>query len=146
MSSFILPADHIGCLVNLGYELNIRAVHNEHSNIAVRLNLENADDRKFVANELIDANINSVCTRYGTLPEHPIQVPCFLLPSVPLTSLEQFAQALQWVRCYQYQSCEGFGWKTTFAYQYTERVRMELETKIISCFATSWVYNGMALT
>ena len=40
MSSFILPIDHIGYLVNLGYQLEIHSVHNEHSNLTQRLSLD----------------------------------------------------------------------------------------------------------
>ena len=58
----------------------------------------------------------------------------------------QFAQAMQWVRCYQHQSCDDPNWKTTFAYHYTQRLRIELESKVIGCFATSGVYDGPGLT
>ena len=40
----------------------------------------------------------------------------------------------------------GPNWTTTFAYHYTQGLRTELETKIISCYATSWIDNGLART
>ena len=68
------------------------------------------------------------------------------LPQVSFDNLAQFAQALQWVRCYQYQSCDDPNWNTTFAYHYTQRLIAELQSKIIACFATTWTYDGPRLT
>jgi 5'-3' exonuclease len=146
MSSFILPLDHIGYLVNLGYQLDIHTVYNEHSNVAQRLNLDDETDRRYVTSELMAANNTSVHARYGDQLRHVTDVPEVRLPQVAFNNLAQFAQALQWVRCYQYQSCDDPNWTTTFAYNYTQRLITELQSKIIACFATSWVYDGPALT
>jgi hypothetical protein len=56
------------------------------------------------------------------------------------------AQALQQVRCYQYQSCDCPNWMSTFAYNYSQRLTAELVSKIISRFVTTWDYNGPPLT
>ena len=144
MSSFILPTDHIGYLVNLGYQLDIRGVTigDGYQSLA----LYDEYDRRYVTAELMAANRTSVASRYSE-PVDPVgEVPTVANPKVAFKNLAQFAQALQWLRCYQYQSCDDPNWKTTFAYHYTERLRSELESKVIECFATSWVYDGPALT
>jgi hypothetical protein len=146
MSSFILPLDHIGYLVNLGYQLEIRSVYDEHCNLAQRLNLAGSNDRRFVTGELLAANIASILARNGSQHREVSDVPKIAFPELPFTDLNQFVQALQWIRCYQYQSCNAPNWTTTFAYQYTQGLRTELETKIIGCFATSWLYNGASLS
>ena len=91
------------------------------------------------------ANNTSVHARYGEQLRHVTEVPEIRLPQVTFNNLAQFAQALQWVRCYQYQSCDDPNWTTTFAYNYTQRLITELQSKIIACFATSWVYDGPVL-
>lgn len=59
--------------------------------------------------------------------------------------IEHGIQAIQWVACYNYQSCEDPGWPTTFAFHYCERLRNELDRKLVACFTTSWDYDGPAL-
>jgi hypothetical protein len=146
MSSFVLPPDHIGYLVNLGYQLDVHAVYNEHSNVAQRLNLDSETDRRFVTGELMAANHSSVYARYGNRLQSVTEIPEIRFPEEALTNLAQLVQALQWIRCYQYQSYDYPEWTTTFAYNYTERLRTELESKIIGCFETRWVYDGLPLT
>ncbi len=144
MSAFILPNDHIGYLVNLGQQLHIRGVSigDNYQSLA----LYDEHDRRYVTAELLAANRTSVATRYNE-PASPVaDVPEVRNPHLSFNNLAQFAQALQWVRCYQYQSCEDPNWNTTFAYHYTQRLITELQSKIIDCFATSWVYDGPALT
>ena len=144
MSSFVLSTDHVGYLVNLGYQLDIRGVTIGDSYQSLALYDEH--DRRYVTAELMAANRTSVASRYNE-PVDPVgEVPAVANPKVAFKNLAQFAQAMQWVRCYQYQSCDDPNWKTTFAYHYTERLRIELESKVIGCFATSWVYDGPALT
>ena len=46
----------------------------------------------------------------------------------------------------EYQSGEDPNWNTTIAYYYTQRLITELQAKVIECFATSWTYDGPALT
>ena len=144
MSSFILPNDHIAYLVNLGYQLDIRGVTIGDSYQSLALYDEH--DRRYVTAELLAANRTSVATRYREPVDPAADVPSVANQKVVFKNLAQFAQALQWVRCYQYQSCDDPNWTTTFAYHYTERLRSELEAKVIECFATSWVYDGPALT
>lgn len=91
-------------------------------------------------------NRTSVGFRYGEAVVPVIGRPTFRLSTLRPDNLAQLAQALQWVRCYQYQSCEGRSWSSTFAYYYTERLRHEIDSKIISCFSTAWDYDGIALT
>ena len=144
MSCFIVSNDHIGYLVNLGHELDIRgvAIGVNYQSLA----LYDEHDRRYVTAELLAANRTSVATRYSE-PVNPVgDVPEIKPPQVPFKNLAQFAQALQWVRCYQYQSCDDPNWNTTFAYHYTQRLIAELQSKIIACFATSWTYDGPRLT
>ena len=144
MSAFILPTDHIGYLLNLGYQLNIRGISigDTYQSLAIY----DEHDRRYVTAELLAANRTSVATRYSEQVDPATDIPEVRLPRVTFNNLAQFAQALQWVRCYQYQSCEDPNWTTTFAYHYTQRLLTELQSKIIECFATSWVYDGPALT
>ena len=144
MSAYILPNDHLAYLVNLGYQLQIRGVHNGTSYQS--LYLDDEHDRSYVFNELAAQNRTSVAYRYSEPVNPASETPTIKLPTVTFNNLAQFAQALQWVRCYIYQSCEDPGWTTTFAYHYTERLLNELIAKVIECFATTWEYDGAALT
>ncbi len=144
MSCFILTNDHIGYLVNLGQQLDIRGVTVGENYQSVALYDEH--DRRYVTAELLAANRTSVATRYNEQVDPVTDVPTIGNPTMPLVNLAQFAQALQWVRCYQYQSCEDPNWNTTFAYHYTQRLIAELQSKIIACFATTWTYDGPRLT
>ena len=144
MSCFIVSNDHIGYLVNLGHELDIRgvAIGVNYQSLA----LYDEHDRRYVTAELLAANRTSVANRYNEPVDPVADVPSVGNPTMPLINLAQFAQALQWLRCYQYQSCEDPNWNTTFAYHYTQRLIAELQSKVIACFTTSWVYDGPRLT
>ena len=143
MSCFILSNDHIGYLVNLGHQLDIRGITIGDSYQSLALYDEH--DRRYVTAELLAANRTSVATRYSEQVDPVTDVPEIRLPEVPFNNLAQFAQAMQWVRCYQYQSCDDPNWNTTFAYHYTERLIDELVAKVIACFATTWTYDGPRL-
>jgi hypothetical protein len=144
MSCFIVSNDQIGYLVNLGYQLDIRGV--TLGDTYQSLALYDEHDRRYVTAELIAANRTSVATRYRESVDPVTDVPEVSNPKVSFKNLAQFAQALRWVRCYQYQSCDDPNWTTTFAYHYTQRLTVELVSKIIECFATSWTYDGPKLT
>ena len=143
MSAYEISLDHIGFLVNLGHLLGVRgvAVNGGYQS----LYLDDERDRAYVANELIAQNRTSVGFRYSEVVVPVIGSRVFRFSTLRPVNLAQLAQALQWVRCYQYQSCEDPPWTSTFAYHYTERLRHELDTLIISCFATSWDYDGIGL-
>ena len=144
MSCFLLSNDHIGYLVNLGYQLDIRGVTigDDYQSLA----LYDEHDRRYVTAELLAANRTSVATRYNEQVDPVTDIPTVSNPKVAFKNLAQFAQALQWVRCYQYQSCDDPNWESTFAYHYTQRLIAELQSKVIECFATTWVYDGVRLT
>jgi hypothetical protein len=134
MSSFLFPIDHIGYLVNLGFALDVNAVVTPAR--YQPLSLSDADDRRYVACELIRANRASVGA-----PLAASEIREFPCGAIAPALLSEFVQALQWVRCYQYQSSEAPTWIESFAHAFTERLRDELEVRIISCFRTSWVHG-----
>ena len=145
MSAYVLSWDHIGFLVNLGQQLEIRGV--QVGDLGYQsLALYNEHDRSYVTAELMAQNRTSVAYSYREQVIPVTDVPEIRSPQCPMRNLAEFAQALQWVACYRYQSCEDPGWPTTFAYHYTERLRTELDRRIISCFATTWDYDGATLT
>lgn len=143
MSAYVLSWDHIAALVNIGYQLDLRGVtvHNGYQTLA----LHDEHDRSYVAAELMAQNRTSGAHRYREQVIPVTDVPSFRLPPTRIHDLAGYAQALQWINCYCYQSCEDPGWSTTFACHYTERLRSELEGKIIAAFATSWDYDGPRL-
>jgi hypothetical protein len=143
MSAFVLTWDHIGYLVNLGQQLDVRGLSSQNG--YEPLNLEDEGCRKMVACELMTANQQSVASRYGHAAPTSLDQPHIAPPLTLLITLAQYAQALQWVLCYRYQSCEDATWTTTFAYHYTEALRSELESRIIACFDVTWTYEGPAL-
>ena len=144
MSSFIVSNDHAGFLVNLGYQLDIRTVTIDDT--VQTLDLADEHDRRYVTAELLAANRTSVATRYGD-PVNPVtDIPTVALRTGRLIHVAEFAQALQWVRCYQYQACDDPNWTHTFAYHYTQRLTEELLSKIIAAFSTTWTYDGPRLT
>jgi hypothetical protein len=89
---------------------------------------------------------NSVAHRYSEKAPLISEGPSVKLTRIPLETIADLAQAIQWVRCYQYQSCEDPKWRTTFAHHYTNTLLQELVTKIIRAHITSWTYNGPTLT
>ena len=115
---------------DLGYQT--LALHDEH-------------DRSYVAAELMGQNRTSVAHRYNEQVEPVTDMPEIRSPQSSMRNLAEFAQALQWIACYRYQSCEDPRWPNTFAYHYTERLRTELDSRIVSCFATTWDYDGVPL-
>ena len=146
MSAYELPIDHLAALVNIGHQLDIRNVYSEHSNLTQRLALDDEGDRTYVLTELVCQMTTSVAYRYSEKAPLISEVPSVKLTRIPLDTIADLAQAIQWVRCYQYQSCEDPKWRTTFAHHYTNTLLQELITKIISAHTTSWTYNGPALT
>ena len=146
MSAYELPIDHLAALVNIGHQLEIRNVYSEHSNLTQRLALHDEGDRTYVLTELVCQMTTSVAYRYSERAPLISEVPEIKLTRIPLETIADLAQAIQWVRCYQYQSCEDPKWRTTFAHHYTNTLLQELVTKIISAHTTSWTYNGPALT
>lgn len=143
MSAYEVSLDHIGFLVNLGHQLGLRGVlvgDNYQS-----LYLDDEHDRGYVASKLIAQNRVSVAHRYRTEPLPVLEAPKFRGAWTPMRNLAEFAQALQWVFCYRYQSCEDPGWPATFACHYTDRLRVDLESRIIGCFTTTWDYDGAGL-
>lgn len=143
MSAYVLSWDHIGVLVNIGYELGVRgvAVPGGFQDLA----LDDERDRGYVAAELMAQNRTSVAHRYGEPVNPAADIAQFRLPPRRMNDIADYVQALQWVRCYRYQSCEDPGWPATFAFHYTERLRCELEAKMIASFTTTWDYNGPEL-
>jgi hypothetical protein len=134
MSSFLLPMEHIGYLVNLGFALDVTAVV---TSAGYRpLSFDDVDDRRYVAYELINANRASAGE-----PDAFDEIEDLACRVRAMDSLSEFVQALQWVRCYQYQSSDSSTWTDSFACSFTERLRDELEVRIISCFQTTWVYE-----
>jgi hypothetical protein len=140
MSCFLLPIDHIHCLVDLGSALEINTVYNEHNNMSHRLDYS-TEDCQFIAQHPTETNKASVEARYhrdfspATLYQrHPKQI--------PVTTVPELAQAIQWVRCYRYQACEALDWNATFANHYTQRLHEELVSRIVAKTQTSWVYDG----
>lgn len=142
MSVYEVSADHIGFLVNLGKQLGVSLVpHNGRLNA---LALHTTADRAFVAASLKMQNQASVSFR-----GQPSQQ-CVILVTqstvVRLFSSTELCQALQWVRCYQYQSCEGPEWQGSFALAYTDRLSTELVSRLIAMHTTSWDYDGPPFT
>ena len=145
MSAYVLSWDHIGFLVNLGQQLEIRGV--QVGDLGYQsLALYDEHDRSYVAAELMAQCRTSVAYRYREQVIPVTDVPEIRSPQTQMRNLAEFAQALQWVACYRYQSCEDPVWPTTFACHYIERLRTELDRRIIACFATTWDYDGCALT
>ena len=144
VSCFVLSNDHIGFLVNLGQALGIQGVCINDSYRPLALYDEH--DRRYATIELLTANRTSVASRYNEHVDPLIEVPIVCSSFVALSTLAQIAQAMQWVRCYQYQSCDDQRWNTTFAFYYSERLLADLQSKFIACFTTTWTYDGPSLT
>ena len=142
MSTYEVSLDHIGYLVNLGYQLGLRGVM--VGGLYQPLGLDNDDDRTRVVKQLVRQNQLSVGYRFNGLPSPPDVEP-FRCVYRPLAKIEELAQALQWVSCYRYQSSETPDWPSTFAYAFTSRLTAELVRKFIAHFETAWDYNGERL-
>jgi hypothetical protein len=146
MSAMELQKDHLVALVNIGLQLDIRNVYDEHRNLTRRLDLNEEEDRTYVLTELISQMRTSIAYRYDEGTPHASPVSAGRAISIPLRSIGDVAKALQWVRCYEYQSSEGPNWPTSFAQHFTNMLTQALITKVISAHTTSWTYNGPALS
>ncbi len=135
MSAYEVSLDHVGYLLNLGHELGVGSIHHRGSKRC--LQLDEGPDRGFVASALIAENRASVAYRYRTAPVVASAPPTFRCVPVLLTGLAEIAQALQWVGCYRYQSCEHPEWRSSFAAAYTERLTAELIRRVIDSFPTT---------
>ena len=143
MSCYVVGLDHIGFLVNLGDELGVRSLCHGGANRC--LELDEGPDRVFVACALIVENRASVAHRYGIEPAELVAPQTFRRVPILLSGLREIAQALQWVGCYRYQSCEHPEWRSSFAAAYTERLTAELIRRVIDSFPTTWDYDGPCL-
>jgi hypothetical protein len=146
MSAFELDTDHLAALVNIGSQLTITYVHDEHANVSHQLDLTSEHDRAYVLSELISQMRTSVAHRYTETAITVENVPTVRFTHIPLETITHIAQALQWARCYQYQSCEDPNWFNSFAYRYTNTLIESLISKFISTHSTTWTYDGPALT
>lgn len=138
MSCFVLPDEHIGFLVDLGITLEITVVLTPQG--YRRLALHTAVGRGVVGSELMFTNRASVSARYAEPSSSCFGAACSGSGrKVALDELADVVQALQWVRCYEYQSDNAPDWILTFAYSYAATLRADLESRIIGYFATTWV-------
>ncbi len=138
MSVYEVSADHIGFLVNLGQQLGVSLV--PHNGQLKAVALHTIVDRAFVAASLKVQNRASVT--FAGQPAKQFTIPVPLQRSVRLVTATDLCQALQWVNCYRYQSCEGPEWNGSFALAFTDRLITELVAKLISMHSTSWEYDG----
>ncbi len=66
--------------------------------------------------------------------------------AVPLDTVRDVVGALNWVRCYEYQSCESPDWTATFAHHFCEALRRALVGRLVTLHRAPWDYEGPALT
>ena len=145
MSAFELNWDHIVVMVHIGCLLDIRNIPIDDCLQPLRLS-DNDDDRRYLAAELMAQNRTSVAYLYR-LPVSPAHdVPSMRTPPFSLNGIADLAQAAQWVRCYQNQSCEDPDWNTTFAYHYCQALLRTILSKIIDAHDTTWAHQGPSLT
>lgn len=138
MSCFVLPGEHIGFLVDLGMTLEITIVLTPQG--YRRLDLGTDAGRFVLGAELMATNRASASARYSALEEQADDAVCSGSGrKVALGELNDVVQALQWVRCYEYQSDNPPNWVEGFACSYAAALRAELESRIISFFDTTWV-------
>jgi hypothetical protein len=139
MSCYILPSEHLSYLIDLGAHLGVEGIVCAGSYRPICH--QDPVDVVFIFDELAATN----CSSAGHDPtdrEFSVRPIRDLL----LVELYDIVQALQWVRCYRYQSCETPNWITTFAYHYTHRLQSELVSRIIAHFETQWDYPCPSLT
>ena len=144
MSAFELSWDHIAVMVHIGRLLDVRNV--PIGDYLQPLDLADDDDGRYVAAELMAQNRTSVAYRYRLRVSPVHDVPPLRRSPFTLSIIGDLAQAAQWVRCFQYQSCEDLGWNTTFAYHYCEAVLRAIMSRIIDIHDTTWTYQGPQLT
>jgi hypothetical protein len=139
MSCYRLPSEHLSHLIDLGAHLGVEGVICAGSYRPICH--QDPVDVRFIFDELAATN----CTSAGLDPADR-EFPVPPIRDLLLVELNDIVQALQWVRCYRYQSCEAPNWTTTFAHQYTRRLQSELISRIIARFETQWDYPCPSLT
>jgi hypothetical protein len=142
MSCYILPSDHLSYLVDLGARLGVEGI--VYAGSYRPICHQDPVDVVFIFDELAATNWASA----GHAPADSFvrEFPDRPIDHLALVDLIDIVQALQWVRCYRYQSCETTNWTTTFAYHYTRRLQSELISRIIAHFETQWDFPCPRLT
>jgi hypothetical protein len=123
---------HLVALIDIGYQLEIRSIYNEHQNLAFLLCLDEEQERTFALQEL---------AQQGLYMLGPEDRPSTCQP-IPLESVAEIAQAIQWVRAYVHASSQYPGWRASFADLYTEALIQALVTKIIGLHTVSWHFEA----
>jgi hypothetical protein len=139
MSCYLLPSEHLSYLIDLGAHLGVEGIVCAATYRPICH--QDPVDVRFIFDELAATNCTSagLDPADGGFPVRPID-------HLALVDVIDIVQALQWVRCYRYQSCETANWTTTFAYHYTRRLQSELVSRIIAHFETQWDFPGPSLT
>ena len=138
MSVYEVSADHISYLVSLGRHLRVQILL--HNGGLIQLDLGSSIHRTAVAAALREANLLSVGTQDDELREASPDSSHVDDGEIRTLTASQLCQALQWVTCYRYQSCEWPDWPNSLAHTYTDRLHAELVTKLIALHDTVWDY------
>lgn len=117
MSAFIVGKEHINAILTAGMSAYGDSIYWYHGEKSHTLSLDNADE---VGQMLLDENVKSVSARYpdDKITDLPGKCDAEWLIPFHFRIMEYCPsplQALKYIGCLEYQSCEHDGWATSEA-------------------------------
>jgi hypothetical protein len=140
MSAYEVSWDHLAALVLTAEQLDVCTPMCPGYGHDV-----DESSRSAVLRALMHQNGLSVAYRYREVAPPLDDVP-EIRGAVPLDTVRDVVSVLNWVRCYEYQSCESPDWTATFAHRFCETLRRALVARLVTLHRVPWDYEGPALT
>ena len=137
MSTYEVCPAHIRYLIDLGHELGVGSIVVDGQRRPV--DLGDRSDRQAIGAYLLGANLQGTSPPDSAETERLVDLRR-ISASPNVRTLDDLAQALQWVRSYCYQASHAPGWPASAARSYTDQLRDGIEVKIIRFFDTRWDY------
>jgi len=152
MSAFIVSKSHIDALILLGLRLPYpsasplrwsRIFNQWDSNTTGELTHETLHE---VGQMLVDCCVASVSYRYQDSVHEGLPGPCDAYYSrpyawEPVTVCPSAVQGLKLISCYEYQSCEHEGWKTSEGKSFCESLQGKLITELPGYDGADWEHT-----
>jgi hypothetical protein len=143
MSAYEVSWDHLAALVLAAEQLDVCTPMCPGGEPSV--SVVDGTRRAAVLRALMLQNRVSVAYRYREASPALDDLP-EVRGAVPLDTVRSVVSVLNWVRCYEYQSCESPDWTATFAHRFCETLRRALVGRLVTLHRVPWDYEGPALT
>jgi hypothetical protein len=139
VSAFELPPEHVAALVRAGAALRIGRL--PPLSFGAEADISSAAGQDVVFAALWDAHRTALVERYPTMtpPARPNRAPDV---RIAVRADADLVQVLQWIRCYEYQTCGGRCWADSFARRYCALLTQAVIDALIDRHAPAWVFES----